>query len=107
MKKIVLTSLVALIGYLGYGQSKIDSAQKATQQSKTAFRVSFETVFKTNTDGSISPKYQTQVGGVIMGPGVAMNNGVSMGGFDVQMYRGHDLSIDTLKGVVIIRGVYR
>ncbi|HWD88347.1 MAG TPA: hypothetical protein VG367_09490 [Mucilaginibacter sp.] len=109
MKKIISLVIIVFLAKIAFGQTKPDSNSKpSASSSQTAFRVKFEDVFTNNSNGSITPKYRTQIGGVIMGPGgVSFGQGVSMGGVDIALYKGHDLLIDTLKGVVIIRNIFK
>ena len=54
-------------------------------------RVSFDQVFQTNPNGSITPRCGVRIGGVTMGPGVTFTRGVSFSGVDIANYEGHDL----------------
>jgi hypothetical protein len=109
MKKLTLLIVITLFANLAFSQTKTDSTLKlSSNTNNTAFRVKFEEVFINNGNGSFTPKYRTQIGGVTMGPGgVAFGQGVSFGGVDIASYKGHDLLIDTLKGVVIIRNIFK
>lgn len=69
-------------------------------------RVSFNEVFQTNPDGSISPRSVVCVGGVTMSPGVAFTQGVSFGGLDLASLGGRDLEIEQEPGRIIIKGHY-
>ena len=69
-------------------------------------RVSFDQVFQTNIDGSVSPKMPVFVGGVTMTPGVSFTTGVSFGGLDIASLRGKDLEVDQSNGVTTIKGHY-
>ena len=71
--------------------------------TNTAFRVKFDDVFKRNTDGSYSTLYPVQINGDIIGSGASFPVGTPFGGVDVGAYAGHDIMIDTVNRVVIIR----
>jgi uncharacterized membrane-anchored protein YitT (DUF2179 family) len=116
MKKVFLILSLSIVTSLTFGQSKkINKAQPkdstksalAAKPLNTTFRVRYDQVFKINENGSVSPLWPVQIGGVTMGRGVAFTQGVSMGGIDIASYKGHDLLIDTLKGIVIIRNIFQ
>jgi hypothetical protein len=69
-------------------------------------RVSFDQVFQTNPNGSVSPKMTVVIGGVTMTPGVSFTTGVSFGGLDVASLKGKDLEVDQSNGVTTIKGHY-
>lgn len=69
-------------------------------------RVSFDSIFTVNPDGSIEPRQTIRIGGVTMTPGVKFTRGVSFGGIDISQFEGRDLEITTDEGVVVITGIY-
>lgn len=70
-------------------------------------RVSFDEVFQTSPNGTITPKSTVIIGGVTMGPGVTFTRGVVFSGVDIANYEGHDLEVDKqADGSVVINGVY-
>lgn len=70
-------------------------------------RVSFDQVFQTNPNGSITPRCGVRIGGVTMGPGVTFTRGVSFSGVDIANYEGHDLEVEKQEdGTVVINSVY-
>ena len=109
MKKLLLSIALIMSASFAFCQTKTDSPKTSVSNvSNTAFRVKFDDLFISNPNGSVTPKYRTQVGGVTMGPGgVAFQSGVSMGGLDIAANKGHDMLIDTVKGIVIIRGIFK
>jgi hypothetical protein len=113
MKKMILALTLAAAANCAFGQTKQDKDPKNVTGNQlpaiphSPMVAKFNQIFKTNDNGSISPIYITQVGGVTMNPGVAFTPGVSMGGLDIASYKGHDLLVDTAKGVVILKGIYK
>jgi hypothetical protein len=95
---------IATIGAFGQSKTQTDDTSKnAPVRTNTAFRVHYDYVFKRNTDGSYSTLYPVQINGDIIGSGASFPAGTSFGGVDVAAYAGHDIMIDTIKRVVIIR----
>lgn len=110
MKKLFFALVLTVAVNSAFSQTKVNknSSDSLTRQSiapRQPMIAQFDQIFKTNVDGSISPRYVVQVGGVTMSPGVAFGQGVSMGGVDIAAYKGHDLLVDTAKGVVILKGI--
>jgi len=69
-------------------------------------RVTFDSVFRVNPDGTIEPKQTTRIGGVTISPGITFNKGVGVGGIDLTQFINHDLEITTDNGVIVITGIY-
>ncbi|MHB8261771.1 MAG: hypothetical protein ACYDCN_15305 [Bacteroidia bacterium] len=69
-------------------------------------RLKFFDVFQKNPDGSLTPRYVINVGGVTFGPGVAFGQGVSFGGVNFFQYQNNDVAIEKKDGVSIIKGFY-
>jgi len=69
-------------------------------------RVGFDSVFQINTDGTISPRQTTRIGGVTITPGIIISRGVGIGGVDIAQYIGNDLEITTDGGAVVVTGIY-
>lgn len=106
MKKLILLIVLAIATIDAFGQAKTktgDTSKNTPVTTNTAFRVHYDYVFKRNTDGSYTTQYPVQVNGDIIGSGASFPAGTSFGGVDVAAYAGHDLIIDTVKRVVIIR----
>jgi len=51
-------------------------------------RVHFTEIFNLNSDGSLEPRINIQVGGVSFGPGVRFGRGVSFAGIDFTLFIG-------------------
>ncbi|HEY9002716.1 MAG TPA: hypothetical protein VIM89_15275 [Mucilaginibacter sp.] len=106
MKKLIILTVLVLTAIGAFGQTKTktdDTSKNAPVTTNTAFRVHYDYVFKRNTDGSYSALYPVQVNGDMIGSGASFPPGTSFGGVDVAAYAGHDLMIDTVNKVVIIR----
>lgn len=69
-------------------------------------RVRFDSIFQVNTDGTISPRQTTRIGGVTITPGITISRGVGIGGIDIAQYVNHDLEITTDGGEIVITGIY-
>ena len=63
-------------------------------------------MFNILPNGSITPKFQIKIGGVVMGPGVAFTKGVSFSGVDIAQYVGHDLDVEINNNIHEIKGIY-
>jgi ABC-type glycerol-3-phosphate transport system substrate-binding protein len=109
MKKLILIATLALSANFAFSQTKPKTTDTAKSQSvtrTTSFRMRYDQVFKRNTDGSFSALQPVQINGETVGSGLAFTRGTTFGGVDIATYEGHDLLVDTLKGVVIIRKVF-
>ena len=70
-------------------------------------RMSFDELFQRNADGMISPRVPVHIGGVAMGPGVAIGGGESIDGVDLSQFVGRDFDVEVREdGVRMIEGVY-
>ena len=81
-----------------------DTTGKRPALTPTVFSMHFDQVFKRNMDGSYSPLQPVMINGESMNAGTQLTAGVTFGGMDITAHPGHDLLVDTVKGVVIIRG---
>jgi hypothetical protein len=109
MKNINLTISLCLFAGLAFGQSKTkttDTAKNAAV-SKTAFKMHYDDLFRHNADGTISPKQILQINGEMVNTDTKIAVGTKYGGVDLSAYTGHDMLVDTLRGVVIIRQVVK
>ena len=101
-------AILALVANYSFGQSKpktIDTAINTPTPTTTAFKVPFDQVFKRNFDGTFSPLLPVQVNGEIMGAGRPFNRVTAFGGIVIGDFEGHQLLIDTVRGVVVLRKV--
>lgn len=106
MKKIILLIVLAITTIGAFGQTKTktnDTANNTPITTNTAFKVKYDYVFKRNSDGSYSTLYPVQINGDMIGSGASFPPGTSFGGVDVAAHAGHDIMIDTVRKVVIIR----
>lgn len=70
-------------------------------------RISFNSVFTQNPDGSLEPTQRIRVGGVEFGPGVRFNRGVSFGGVDFTLFVGRDFDVETdVNGILVLKAIY-
>lgn len=71
-------------------------------------RYKFWDVFQELQDGSLTPKKQIDVNGIVFGPGVAFQRGVVFGGVDFQLYKQNDIAGIEMPGEVLkIVGFYK
>jgi hypothetical protein len=104
MKKLILLTVLIISTADAFGQTKTnDTSKNAPVITTTAFRVKYDDVFKRNSDGSYTTLHPVQINGDIIGSGASFPPGTSFGGVDVAAYAGHDILIDTVNKVVIIR----
>jgi hypothetical protein len=109
MKKLILIIALAITAHYCFGQTTkkaIDTAKNDPVPSAAARRVTYDQVFKRNSDGSFSAIRPVQINGENIGSDVPFTRGKTFGGVDVAGYAEHDLLIDTIGGVVIIRKIY-
>ena len=70
-------------------------------------RKKFDEIFKTNRDGTLSPKYLLSVDDIKLGPGVSFGREASFGGVDFFSLKGVDMEVEKSKNdVLIVRGFY-
>lgn len=69
-------------------------------------RYNFNEIFRENADGSISPVKRLRVGGVILGPDVAIRAGVAFGGVDFFQFKGHEIEADIDGEIFVIKAIY-
>lgn len=65
----------------------------------------FLDVFQESTDGALTPKFQIEVNGIVLGPGIVFQKGVAYGGVDFFIYKYRDIVGETQEnGTVRILG---
>jgi hypothetical protein len=69
-------------------------------------RITFNSVFRQHTDGSLEPNQRIRVGGVTFGPGVRLSRGVQIAGIDFTQFINRDLEVDTDGDILVVKGVY-
>ncbi len=71
-------------------------------------RYKFSDLFEERADGSLSPKVQIKINGIIFGPGVVFQKGVAFGGVDFHLYKNRDIAAtDLIDGSKEIEGFYK
>jgi hypothetical protein len=106
MKKIIPVVILALFAQAVFGQSRTkttDTAKNKPAGAASPFRMHYDDLFKKNPDGSTSPVQPLEINGEMVPTSTKLTNGVKYGGLDLLGNSGHDLLVDTLRGVVIIR----
>ena len=101
MKKLIPLLALTLSAAGVFGQSK--GTVKDTTASPTAFKMSYDDLFRHNADNSVSPKQPLMINGELVNTDIKITNGVKYGGVYLSNYAGHDMLVDTAKGLVIIR----
>jgi hypothetical protein len=106
MKKpilIVVISLFAATAYCQVHTAQPDTSRNIPLQSKTAFRMHPDQLYRQNADGSYSPKQPLMINGEMVPTSTRIANGVKYGGLDLMGGIHSDAMVDTLRGVIIIR----
>src|ERR1700739_3457376 len=103
MRRIILLMIYILFSIAAFGQSKPKVVDTPKNIPSSPFRMHYNDLFKRNADNSVSPVQPLQVNGEIVTTAARIAPGVKYGGIDIAAYAGHDLLVDTLRGVVIIR----
>lgn len=106
MKKLILIPVLILFVEVAFSQSQTktkDTGKHTPIQSTTAFRMHYEDLFRRNASGAITPMQPLQINGEMVSTAMKIAPGIKYGGIDVASYAGHDMLVDTLGGVVIIR----
>ena len=111
MKNLLLIPALLLCLHAATAQSKKDkridtNANKPTATS-SMFRMHYADLFRQNADGTWSPKQPLMINGEMVGTDTKIARGVRYGGIDLLSSFGHDMLVDTAKGVVIIRQVVK
>ncbi|MFA5248166.1 MAG: hypothetical protein WC415_02900 [Patescibacteria group bacterium] len=70
-------------------------------------KIKFNSIFNLYADGTIEPRQQIMVRGVVFGPGVRFSKGVAFAGIDFSLFINHDIEADNEGGMVIIKGIYQ
>jgi hypothetical protein len=110
MKRIFI--IAALTASVNYVFAQIHTKQPDTSYKKlvnvnspTAFRMKYDDLFKRNADASISPILPIQINGEMISTSTRISTGIAYGGVKLGEYTGHDMMVDTVRGVVIIRKI--
>jgi hypothetical protein len=106
MKKLILLLALAAFANCAFSQAKTkkpDTAKDTLVNTATSFKMHYDDLFKRNADDSISPIQQLMINGEMVPTSTKIANGVTYGGIDLSAYTGHDMLVDTARGVVIIR----
>jgi hypothetical protein len=92
-----------------FGQSKTKTTDTGKNKpvSATAFKMHYDDLFRHNADGTISPVKILQINGEMVNTDTKIAAGVKYGGINLSAYTGHDMLVDTLRGVVIIRQILK
>lgn len=70
-------------------------------------RYSFDEIFYSLPDGSITPKKRIKVGGIEFGPGVTFGPGVFFAGVDFHKYKNLDIAADEEGETLEIKGFFK
>ena len=69
-------------------------------------RVPFDSVFKVNPDGSITPLTIVQIGCVTLSPNRSFSNGAVFSGLNIGAMRGKDLNVQRTAVGLILEGFF-
>jgi hypothetical protein len=91
----------------GQSKKKMKDTIKTTGAVSSPFRMHYDDLFRKNADGSTSPVQPLMINGEMVPTSTKLINGVKYGGLDLLRNSGHDLLVDTLRGVVIVRKILK
>jgi hypothetical protein len=105
MKNNLLLMVLICCSAQAFGQSpaKTRDSAKNNLGPVSPFRMHYDDLFKRNADNTVSPVRPLQVNGEIVNTAVKITPGVKYGGIDLAAYAGHDMLVDTMRGLVIVR----
>ena len=108
MKRPILIFFLLLLALGAFSQSKtktktVDTSERIPTPVSTAFRMHYDDLFGHNADGSVSPKQPIIINGEMIPTSTKITNGVKYGGVVIADYLDHDMMVDTVRSVVIIR----
>jgi hypothetical protein len=113
MKKIMCLLLLAVMPAVVFCQTKPDKKAKKRDTIKIAdvaerklLVVKFYSIFTEEPNGDITAKYPIKIGYYTIDKGAGFPIGGSINGITLSNIKGRDLLVDTVKGVVIYKGVY-
>jgi hypothetical protein len=113
MKKLIFALLLVMFSGLAFSQEKPakkskkrDTTQTREKVERKLFAVKFYTIFKEEPNGDITALYPVKIGYYTIDKGGSFPVGGSINGVSLDDIKGHELLIDTVKGVVIYKGVY-
>jgi len=70
-------------------------------------KYNFNRVFQENPNGTLSPRMNINVNGIMFSPGASFGPGVSFGGVDFHQYKYFDIEADEKEGILEIKGFYK
>lgn len=70
-------------------------------------RFKFLEIFQENNDGSLVPRKQVSVNGIVFSPGLVFQKGVAFGGIDFHLYKYWDIEAEDKDGILNITGFYQ
>jgi len=103
MKNILLLMILSLFAAPAFSQPRQKDTAKKNAAAPSPFRMHYDDLFKRNADNTVSPVQLLQVNGEMVNTAARIAPGIKYGGIDIAAYAGHDVLVDTLRGVVIIR----
>jgi hypothetical protein len=106
MKKLILLLALAAFANCALCQAKTKkpvTRQDTSVDTTTAFKMRYDDLFTRNSDNTISPVRQLMINGEMVPTSTKIAGGVTYGGVDLSAYAGHDMLVDTARGLVIIR----
>jgi len=111
MKNLIIILLLWLSAFAAAAQSKkdkrVDTADNKPAPTSTMFKMRYDDLFSQNADATWSPKQPLMINGEMVGTDTKLAIGVRYGGIDLLGSSGHDMLVDTARGVVIIRQVVK
>ena len=113
MKKVLLMLILVLLSGSVFCQvkpakktKKRDTIKVVDVAERKLLTVKFSTIFKEEPNGDYTALYPVKINFYTIDKGGSFPAGGSIGGVTFESIKGHNLLIDTVKGVVIYKGVY-
>ena len=104
MKKLVLIAF--LLPALAFAQNPPQPTKTNKKTNHPYLRLGLLQIFKVSNDNKLVALCNIKVGEIMLSEGDEIAPGRLINNIDFNALRGHDLLVDTLKGVVIYKGYY-
>lgn len=113
MRSFIFALVLVMLSMLAFSQAKPAKKVKKRDTTKTEEKVErkllivkFYTIFKEEPNGDVTALYPFKIGYFTINKGGNFPEGGSVNGIMLSDIKGQDMLIDTVKGVVIYKGVY-
>jgi hypothetical protein len=69
-------------------------------------RLPFDSVFRSESDGSLTLMLPIRVGGITLAAGNKLSTGQTIGGIDFTRYKGKEIEADVEDNIYVIKAIY-